>query len=267
MPLSYQVEGRDEMAATWLGETRNSLVRVLERLPVLGGWISLDRLMRPDRALSKYQLKFVLMLAVFINIFLLSMSAFAVLLVLVALHAAWFLRCLNGVSRAAYLPIARRRFFVHAMFPGYIALALVVCISAFVLPSIGFGSGPSPGSVAAGVAYYIVAWWLVLSGSMIEYATPPTTRRAWKLRYLGDPRLWTGLVLTGVPFLLHMSSWFMAEEIVARPFPGPLADALPLSATAYWVLAAVLFAVTQLDLRKQFLGLELAAVRKGIEAA
>jgi hypothetical protein len=44
-----------------------------------------------------------------------------------------------------------------------------------------------------------------------------------------------------------------------------LADALPLSTSAYWVLSAVLLVVTQLDLRRQFLGIELAPVRKGIE--
>ena len=175
------------------------------------------------------------------------------------------MRCLNGVSRAAYLPIERSRFFAHAMLPGYLMLAMAVWVSAFILPTFDIGGGPSPSSVAAGVAYYVLTWWLVLSASMLAYATPPVTRRAWKLRYLTDLRLWIGLVLVGVPFLLHMSAWLMANQIMARPFPGPLADALPLSAAAYWALSAILLVVTQLDLRRQFLGVELAAVRKGIE--
>ena len=265
MPLTYPLGGRDEGAATWRGGAVATLVGTLERVPALGEWIRVDRLLRPDRTVSKSQLQFVLLLAVIINVFLLSLSAFALLLVLVALHALWFLRCLNGVSRAAYLPIERGRFFWHAMLPGYLLLAAAVWISAFILPTFDIGGGPSPSSVAAGVAYYILAWWLVLSASILAYATPPPTRRAWKLRYLTDPRLWIGLVLVGVPFLLHMSTWMAADEIMARPFPGPLADALPFSAAAYWALSVVLLVVTHLDLRRQFLGIELAAVRKGIE--
>jgi len=265
LPLSYPVSGGDEGNANWLGGAVATLVGTLERVPGLGGWIRVDRLLRPPRPVSKIQLKFVLLLAVIINVFLLSLSAFGLLLVLVAFHALWFLRCLNGVSRAAYLPIERSRFFVHAMLPGYLMLAIAVCISVFVLPTFGVGGGPSPGSVAAGVAYYILAWWLVLSASMFPYFTPPVTRRAWKVRYLTDVRLWMGFVLVGVPFLLHMSIWLMDREIMPRPFPGPLADALSLSAATYWALSAILLVVTQLDLRRQFLAIELAAVGKGIE--
>lgn len=265
LPLGYPVSGGDEGASNRFSGAVATLVGTLERVPGLGGWIRVDRLLRPPRPVSKTQLKFVLLLAVIINVFLLSLSAFGLLLVLVALHALWFLRCLNGVARAAYLPIDRSRFFAHAMLPGYLMLAIAVWVSVSVLPTFGIGGGPSPVSVAAGVAYYVLAWWLVLSASMLAYSTPPVTRRAWKTRYLTDARLWIGLVLVGGPFLLHMSTWLMASEIMARPFPGPLADALPLSAAAYWALSAILLVVTQLDLRRQFLAIELAAVGKGIE--
>ena len=77
--------------------------------------------------------------------------------------------------------------------------------------------------------------------------------------------MWTGLLLVGGPFLAHMSRWLFADEIMARPFPGPLADALPLGAAAYWLISAVLVIAVPWDLRRQFLRLELAAVRKGIE--
>ncbi len=265
LPLSYQIPVRGEGAGKWISEASASVVGFLERVPLVGEWLRTDRLLRPDRVLSKAQLSFVLMLAVVINVFLLSLSAFGLLLALVALHAAWFLRCLNGVSRAAYLPLERSRFFWHGMLPGLILLALAAWVSAFVLPSINLGGGPSTSSAVAGVAYYILAWWLVLSASMARYATPPPTLRAWRIRYLTMPRLWLGLLLVGVPFLVHMSRWATADRIMARSFPGPLADALPLSTSAYWVLSAVLLVVTQLDLRRQFLGIELAPVRKGIE--
>ncbi len=87
------------------------------------------------------------------------------------------------------------------------------------------------------------------------------------MRYLTMPRLWIGLILVGVPFLVHMSYWMTTDRVMARPFPGPLADALPFGAAAYWALAAILLVGTQLDLRRQFLGIELAPVRKGIEPA
>ena len=267
LPLSYQISVRGEGSGKWISETSESVVGFLERVPLLGEWLRVDRLLRPDRVLSKAQLSFVLTLAVVINVFLLSLSAFGLLLALVALHAAWFLRCLNGTSRAAYLPIERRRFFWHGMLPGLLMLALAAWVSTFVLPSAALGGGPSMSSAVAGVAYYILAWWLVLSASMARYATPPPTLRAWRLRYLTMPRLWIGLVLVGVPFLVHMSYWATTDRVMARPFPGPLADALPLSATAYWALSAILLVVTQLDLRKQFLGIELASVRNGIEPA
>ncbi len=267
LPLSYQIPARGEGASTRISDLASSLVGFLERLPMLGNWIEVDRILRPGRLLSKTQLKFVGSLFVAINVFLLSLSAFGLLLLLVALHSIWFLRCLNGVSRSAYLPIERSRFFSHAMLPGYLMFALAVWVSASVLPSLGIGGGPSTSSVVAGIAYYILAWWLVLSASMARYATPPPTLRAWRLRYLTMPRLWIGLVLVGVPFLAHMSYWATAGRVMARPFPGPLADALPLGVTAYWALSAILLVVTQFDLRSQFLNIELASVRKGIEPA
>jgi len=265
LPLSYQISVQVEGAGTRISDLASGLIGYLERLALLGSWIEVDRILRPGRLLSKTQLHFVLSLFVVINVFLLSLSAFGLLLILVVLHGIWFLRCLNGVSRAAYLPIERSRFFWHAMFPGYLMFALAAWVSASVLPSLGIGGGPSLSSAAAGVAYYILAWWLVLTAAMAGYATPPSTLRGWRLRYFTEPRLWIGLLLVGVPFLLHMSLWATRDRIMARPFPGPLADALPLNALAYWVLSAVLLVVTYLDLRRQFLDIELAPLRKGIE--
>lgn len=267
LPLCYQISVRGEGVSTRLRRMSAAGMSHLERVPLLGQWLHVDRLLRPDRMLSKTQLRFVLSFVVFTNVFLLTMSAFALLLVLVALHAAWFLRCLNGVSRAAYLPIERGRFFAHAMLPGYVMLALAAWISVFVLPGLAISGGPSSSSVAAGVVYYILVWWLALSASMLEYATPPSTLRGWRLRKLANPRLWIWVVFVGGPFLLYMSLWATTDRGMARSFPGPLADALPLNATAYWALSAILLVVTQLDLRRQYLGIELAPVRKGIEPA
>jgi hypothetical protein len=265
MPPSFEIEIRGAGVKGWLSRQTETAGGLLERLPWLRSWIRMDRILRPGKVLSKPQLSFILSLAVVINVFLLSLSAYGLLLIFIALHGVWFLRCLNGVSRASHLPIARSSYFVHTMLPGLVLFAAAVWISVSVLPSIAVGGGPSAKSIAAGVAYYIIAWWLILSFSMAGYFTPSTTARGWKLRYFTRPRLWIGLLLTVVPFVMHMAHWITSGTIMARPFPGPLADAIPLSAPVLWTLSAVFLVATQLDLRKQFLEIELAPLRKGIE--
>ena len=240
----------------------------LDALPVAGRFLAAARALRPPSWFTRSQTRLLLWLVALLNVFALSLSLYALVLVLVLAQFAWFARTVNGGSRLAHLPISRGWVFMHATLPGLLAGCVGVAILVGYVPDLTWARVFASKQVALGVALYSFVWWFTLSLLLAAMATPPATASRWRRRHLARIRHWAALALTALALAFYVSErarmgadgisalrfW---EMIDGRPFLGALAAVVPLGPSVLWGLAALCCVAAFLWLRREFFEVEM----------
>jgi hypothetical protein len=257
-----------ELAASRPRRAGPGMVAVLfgwtDRVPGLRSFLRFDRAVRVDDWKSQPVLLAVLGLSAGVAVLAFVRSSLAGVVIVVLVQVIWFARSVAGEARVAALPITRGRVFLHATLPGIAAgLALTVLFGRLVL-DLGWQQLFGRKESALFLLLTALTWSVWLALVSVGRATPPTTRRAWRLRHVRSPRI--------IAAVVWLASLLMAERLL-RPADGAesasllseLAARLPFGTASLWTVSVGVAVFLFLLLRNDYFRTEQVSPQGRIE--
>ena len=212
--------------------------------------------MRPPAWFTAAQRRLLIGLVLVLNLFALSLSPFALVLVLVLAQFAWFVRTVNGGSRLAPFPVSRNRVFLFATLPGLLVGVATVAGLVAYLPDLAWAQVFSSRQMALGFALYAFAWWFVLSLLLDTMATPLSNRTNGRLGFLRAKHFLATALTIALAAIAAIERTRLGEALYVweisrgRSSLRILADIVPGSTALLWGLAALCGVVAFVTLRR-----------------
>ena len=237
----------------------------LDRLPLLGRFIRLERAIGTRAWLSRPQLILVLGITAGLGVLACYRSPFGVLVLLVIVQFALFGRGLNGALHLAHLPIRYERIFHHAALPGLVGPGLLALLIASASSGSDWPAILSSKPLAVGFLIYTLLWKFSLSLVPARQSAPRLESSGW----LRDRCTIHDLAIVVLLILIagvEIYRGFEAESAGGASTLDVVGGLVPVEAPWLWGTGVIVMVIFYFALRREVLGTERAPATGGLQS-